>query len=186
MWRYWCGVLNFTIHFTLKRKFCSRLRGCNFLQCQSSEIGPHRIVTILDFLLFWNCKLQNRPKNLGLSPQLSTYLFGIQSYYIHTSYCSWFWSQNAQFQNNKKTMLTLELKLKSTQHLETLGHENVSEVPWDFSAQYLHWYWSLTLAFFLVRVLWADEVMPQFVIYDQNLFMNLHEKYISMIYALQT
>jgi hypothetical protein len=35
-------------------------------------------------------------------------------------------------------MITLELKLKSTQHLETLGHENVSEVPWDFSAQYLH------------------------------------------------
>ena len=39
--------------------------------------------------------------------------------------------------DNKKTMLTLDLKLKSMRHLEILGHENVYEVPWDFSAQYL-------------------------------------------------
>jgi hypothetical protein len=38
MWQYWCVVLNFTIRFTIKSNW---LLGCNFLQCQSSEIGPH-------------------------------------------------------------------------------------------------------------------------------------------------
>ena len=41
MWQYWCAVLNFTIHFTVKSNW---LLGCNYQQCQSSEIGPHSII----------------------------------------------------------------------------------------------------------------------------------------------
>ena len=47
---------------------------------------------ILDFFLFWNCKLQNHQKNLGLNCRQSTYL-ALKGYYIHTRNCSQFWSK---------------------------------------------------------------------------------------------
>ena len=170
------------LKFNINLKYCAR---------NSMELEWHLCFQVLSCLEFQLSKDQSLTFYCFETANFRTVLSCLLTYsaYKATIFmlaiaCSWFWSQNSQFKNKKKTMITLELKLKSTQHLETLGHENVSEVPWDFSAQYLHW--SLTLAFFLVRVFWADEVMPQLVIYDQNLFMNLHEKYISMIYALQT
>ena len=42
---------------------------------------------ILDFFLFWNCKLQNCRKYFALK---------------NTRDCSWFWSKNDQFQNKQK------------------------------------------------------------------------------------
>ena len=44
---------------------------------------------ILDFFLFWNCKLQNHLKILWLNHHLSTYL-ALKGYYVHTKLCSWF------------------------------------------------------------------------------------------------
>ena len=67
---------------------------------------------ILDFFLFWNCKLQNGPKKFRiklLSIYLSTYL-ALKGYYIHTRDCSRFWSKNTQFQKKRKSRITLKLK----------------------------------------------------------------------------
>ena len=60
---------------------------------------------ILDFFLFWNCKLHNRPKNLRLKCQLFTYLTW-KGLYIHARDCSRFRFKNAQFQNKKLSQLT--------------------------------------------------------------------------------
>ena len=73
------------LKFNINLKYCAR---------NSMELEWHLCFQVLSCLQFqmskeqsliFYCfeteKLQNRPKNLGLSSQLSTYLFGIQSYY---------------------------------------------------------------------------------------------------------
>ena len=59
----------------------------------------------LDFFLFWFCKLQNRPKVFGCN--------------LKSIDCSRFHSNNAQFDEKKKSGINLALKLKSTHHLGT-------------------------------------------------------------------
>jgi hypothetical protein len=57
----------------------------------------------------------------GYSGECKVYLFGLKRplHCIHTRDCSQFQSKNAQFQNKKKSRVTHELKLKSTQQLGT-------------------------------------------------------------------
>ena len=59
----------------------------------------------LDFFLFWFCKLQNRPKVFGCN--------------LKSIDCSRFHSNNARFDEKKKSGINLALKLKSTHHLGT-------------------------------------------------------------------
>ena len=71
---------------------------------------------ILDFFMFWNCKLQNRPKNLGLNCHWFTYL-ALKGYCIHTRDCSQFWSN---FKTRKRQGLSLSC---NTIQLSTWAHK---------------------------------------------------------------
>ena len=91
----WCRVAQFCIrHFFISPcvlvviSFCelSTYYGDIYVsRCSNSRV-------ILDFSMFWNCKLQNHPNFLGLNCHLSTYL-ALKSYYIHKLDCSQFRSK---------------------------------------------------------------------------------------------
>ena len=70
---------------------------------------------ILDFVLFWNCKLQNRPNMLRFKCQQFTYL-SLQGCCIHIR-----GFLDSKFQEKNRSKITLELKVKSTHHLGTVA-----------------------------------------------------------------